>query len=990
RFQDLSNLKKIGVTPLLDNHVSDRYYYQIIVLTGHRQNAATKSKVYFVLSGDDDQTHVRTFVDPYREIFQRGGIDAFIMSVPKSLGPLNFIRIWHDNSGPGSSASWFLKYIIVRDLQTMEKFHFISQKWFAVEKEDGRIERLLPVASDSEKQQFSYLLTKKTYHSVSDQHLWFSIFSCPPAAKFTCVQRCTSCFVLLFSSMLLNIMYYDLSNAAKTSNRTSSFDLAIGPLHITPEQIGIGVMVEVLTLIPSILIVQFFRRIRSRQQFSPLRQALNKINPNTPIVTSKKKRRAHLTFPWWCLFIAYALSILIILVSIFFIIVRGIEFGDDKVKKWLTSVLTAFFSSILFTQPIKIVFFAIFFICFFRNTNDDVETNEYIDEYQMNFNEDDEEYFQSIKNYSLVNVQARQHVNRLTECEVIHAREQRIKEIQMWSIIREFIIYFVFFFLICSITFASREQNSFLQVQHLRKYFLNTRQSTNDYTQITTVTQFWFWLQNSFISNLRSQQWYNNDIPKYLNGYINDKSNRLIGWATMRQLRVKPSTCSDQRIMKICEKDYNFFNEDEESYSPGWTNQTLDETYSLSINNSFQYRTSNELNTYVFVGEHGTYNGGGYVYEFRGQLKDLQSNITTLHKLQWIDKKTRAILIQITLYNPNVQLLTSITFLCEFLITGEIISTSYFQPLNFFTFTSIFQLICTIIYMSFIIYFMFIQIRVFLRLKWKYFQQFWSLIELGIIVCSWTSVAIYIWRFKESRRISSLFKETNGYVYINLQLAAYVDNLLIYLLGFCCFFGMVKFLQLLRFDSRLLLFIQTLQRAQKELISFLMMFSIVYISFVCLFYFLFVSNMLSCSSLLSTTQMLFEMTLMKFDTSELIEADAFLGPFVFAIFMFLVVFVCLSMFLSIINESFRKARENPVENCEIFPFIMRRFICWSGLKRLSMTTIYAQRDTQMRSQYCNPIESFSDKIDQMLVKIDKLYIDQKIELKRLDKIQFSN
>ncbi len=57
----------------------------------------------------------------------------------RSLGLLNCIRIWHDNTGPGSSSSWFLKYIIVRDLQTMEKFHFICQRWFAVEKEDQKV-----------------------------------------------------------------------------------------------------------------------------------------------------------------------------------------------------------------------------------------------------------------------------------------------------------------------------------------------------------------------------------------------------------------------------------------------------------------------------------------------------------------------------------------------------------------------------------------------------------------------------------------------------------------------------------------------------------------------------------------------------------------------------------------------------------------------------------------------------------------------------------
>ena len=57
----------------------------------------------------------------------------------RSLGALNYIRVWHDNSGQGRKASWFLKYIIVRDLQTMEKSYFICQQWFAVEKNEGRV-----------------------------------------------------------------------------------------------------------------------------------------------------------------------------------------------------------------------------------------------------------------------------------------------------------------------------------------------------------------------------------------------------------------------------------------------------------------------------------------------------------------------------------------------------------------------------------------------------------------------------------------------------------------------------------------------------------------------------------------------------------------------------------------------------------------------------------------------------------------------------------
>ena len=41
-------------------------------------------------------------------------------------------------------------------------------------------------------------------------------------------------------------------------------------------------------------------------------------------------------------------------VSVFFIIVRGIEFGDVKCQKWLTSLLSSFFSSVILVQPLKV------------------------------------------------------------------------------------------------------------------------------------------------------------------------------------------------------------------------------------------------------------------------------------------------------------------------------------------------------------------------------------------------------------------------------------------------------------------------------------------------------------------------------------------------------------------------------------------------------------------------------------------------------------
>ena len=57
----------------------------------------------------------------------------------RSLGTLNYIRVWHDNGGGHSASSWFLKYLIIRDLQTLEKSYFICQRWLAIDQDDGRV-----------------------------------------------------------------------------------------------------------------------------------------------------------------------------------------------------------------------------------------------------------------------------------------------------------------------------------------------------------------------------------------------------------------------------------------------------------------------------------------------------------------------------------------------------------------------------------------------------------------------------------------------------------------------------------------------------------------------------------------------------------------------------------------------------------------------------------------------------------------------------------
>ncbi len=83
-------------------------------------------------------------------------------------------------------------------------------------------------------------------------------------------------------------------------------------------------------------------------------------------------------------------------------------------------------------------------------------------------------------------------MNRLNEHEIAYAREQRLKEIQMWSMLQQFVTYFIFLIFVFLVTYSNQEQNSFLQVKHLRKYILNTRQINEDFNKVCHLLRVLF------------------------------------------------------------------------------------------------------------------------------------------------------------------------------------------------------------------------------------------------------------------------------------------------------------------------------------------------------------------------------------------------------------------------------------------------------------------------------------------------------------------
>jgi polycystin 1L2 len=135
---------------------------------------------------------------------------------------------------------------------------FNCERWLADDKEDGLIDRLLNASSDQEKLEIEYSLKRESGHAIFDGHLWLLLLFKPTRSVFTRLDRLICCFVLVCMDMLLNIIYYSSTSA---KNR----GLQITPFYLSPEEVGVGIVGNLLLTCPMVLLILLFRCSKKRK-----------------------------------------------------------------------------------------------------------------------------------------------------------------------------------------------------------------------------------------------------------------------------------------------------------------------------------------------------------------------------------------------------------------------------------------------------------------------------------------------------------------------------------------------------------------------------------------------------------------------------------------------------------------------------------------------------------------------------------------------------
>ncbi|CAG5986167.1 unnamed protein product [Menidia menidia] len=117
--------------------------YLVSVFTADMKGSGTDADVFLNIFGENGDTGERR-LDSDKDNFERGSEDKFTIESP-NLGRLKKITIGHNNRG--SSAGWFLDKVMVDDMGNKEVYEFPVNRWFAMDEDDGKIQRDVLVGS---------------------------------------------------------------------------------------------------------------------------------------------------------------------------------------------------------------------------------------------------------------------------------------------------------------------------------------------------------------------------------------------------------------------------------------------------------------------------------------------------------------------------------------------------------------------------------------------------------------------------------------------------------------------------------------------------------------------------------------------------------------------------------------------------------------------------------------------------------------------------
>ncbi|CAF0813690.1 unnamed protein product [Brachionus calyciflorus] len=480
--------------------------------------------------------------------------------------------------------------------------------------------------------------------------------------------------------------------------------------------------------------------------------------------------------------------------------------------------------------------------------------------------------------------------------------------------LKELIIYIVFLVIISIVTFGMTNSINYYYTNVLMNLFLEQPDSNDvKFGDIGSIDDFWSVHTGPILDGLYWEKLYNDEnVTK--SGFIYFE-NKLLGVPRLRQLRVRKGSCkvhslfADRSTIKECYDSYSYFTEDQSPFG------AYDQFNSTDGENPFRYNSSEQVKAPIIDGTFATYGRGGFVKKLGTKLDETRDMMKKLEENFWIDRGTRAVFLDFTIYNANINLFCQVRLTTEFPPTGGAFPSSTFRTVKLIRYVTpmdYFVLACEILCVIFILYYSIEEILEIRIHKLKYFKEVWNVLDVVILLICYVCIGFNIYRMIEVNSVlKSLLENTNQYP--EFDSLSYWQNQFNNAIAITAFLCWIKFFKYISFNKTMTQLSSTLGRCAKDIAGFAVMFYIVFFAYAQLGYLLFGATVEDYSTFTNTLFTLFRIILGDFDFVSLESASRYMGPIYFLSYVFFVFFVLLNMFLAIINDTYSDVKSDIAE-----------------------------------------------------------------------------
>ena len=437
-----------------------------------------------------------------------------------------------------------------------------------------------------------------------------------------------------------------------------------------------------------------------------------------------------------------------------------------------------------------------------------------------------------------------------------------------------------------------------------------------------------------------------------------------------------------------CYYDYSPENEDTTLLSlPGWIPLSLNTSWPDALQicpKPWRYQSAAELRNDPILASYNSYEGGGYAAVMGYDESTAQGVLNETITNGWLDRQTRAVILEFSVFNVNTNLISVATYFYEALATGAAYTTRRIETLELYSTESgalMFFLIGQFLFMAMVLFYLIVMLVHLYQQRLGFFKSVWNMVDFFMIIFSVASVAFYMIRAKSIlNTIKSI--QANPYEIVHFHTALNWLNLENASIAMAVFMVTVKLLNLIRFNPHVIYLFSSFRQSVGYQLSYVLFFLIVFNAFVVTGMQFFGGVVLEYSSYLNAVMSQFEFLLGKAVPMDALRRDKpFIGPTFAFLFCISTTIFLMNMLVSVLNESYGDAKTNAEENAkelEMARFIEERLmdIFHEGSNRTEFKlfcdeTTFANMCLSEAEPFCLNSESIIQCTEERMLKVEK-------------------